>query len=157
HEYGLRAAVSGEVPRGFWEFGLAGSDRLCLWRSHALILMLDNDGGCSDGENCDHANDDCCFCFDQAISFKTSRVKVEVDAAAPLFAEIAEMVLTKPAGAAWTELAETAPAMSVPVSVTPRLAKRTRNFSSARVTRFCAASSLTCISAATSRHGRFSK
>ena len=52
----------------------------------------------------------------------------------PLAAVVA-MVTASPAGAACTEFAETAPAMSVVVNETPRLVKNRRSFSSARDTR----------------------
>ena len=54
------------------------------------------------------------FVFVHAITFNApfTRVKVEVEAAAPLASATAEMVLARPAGAAWTELAEIAPAMA---------------------------------------------
>ena len=65
------------------------------------------------------------------------RVKVEALTAAPFAAAVT--VAAKPIGAAWTELAETAPAIAAAVSVTPRFAKNARSFSTARVTRFCAA------------------
>src|SRR5579863_2399579 len=71
------------------------------------------------------------FALDQAINFNApcARVKVEAEAAAPLASATAESVLANPAGAAWTELAETAPAMIAVVDTTPRFAKNVRSFS----------------------------
>ena len=66
----------------------------------------------------------------------------------PASAAAVEIVTAKPTGAAWTALAETALAMAAPVSVTPRLAKMPRSFSSARAVRLCTASSRTPSSAA---------
>src|SRR5208283_5272979 len=83
------------------------------------------------------------FALVQAISFKAHlmRVRVEPLAAAPLATAIAEIVFAKATGAAWTELAETAPAMMAVVVETPRLEKYLRIFSNARFTRIRAASS----------------
>src|ERR1017187_10477557 len=63
------------------------------------------------------------FAFVHAIIFNApfTRVKVEPLAAAPFATATAEIIFAKPAGAACTEFAEIAPAMSVADSVTPRL------------------------------------
>ena len=70
------------------------------------------------------------------------RVKVEVEAVTPLASATAVAVFASVAGAIRTELAEIVSAMVAVVESTPRLAKKCRNFSSARFTRFLAASSL---------------
>src|ERR1700677_3006406 len=74
------------------------------------------------------------FVFDQAISFKAPlrRVKVEAEAVAPLASAMVVAVFERVAGAAWTALAEMAATMAAEARVTPRLAKDTRNFSTAR-------------------------
>ena len=97
------------------------------------------------------------FILVHAISFKVpfTRVKVD-DPTAELFTAVMEIVVAKPTGAAWTELAETAPAMAV-VELTPRLVKNFRSFSSARFTRILAASSLAPSAAPTSAKFLFSK
>ena len=51
------------------------------------------------------------------------------------FAAVAETVATKPSGAACTEFAEIAAVKTVAVSVTPRLVKQPRSFSTARFAR----------------------
>jgi len=76
-----------------------------------------------------------------AIRVALARAKVDAATVVP-FTAVAEMVTAKLAGAACTELAATAPAMTVADNVTPRLVKIFRSFSSARVTRILAASSL---------------
>ena len=83
------------------------------------------------------------FICAQAISFNAPLMMVKVDplAAAPFVIATAEIVLVSVTGAAWTELAETAPAIAAAVSATPRFAKNARSFSSARAIRFCAARS----------------
>jgi len=79
------------------------------------------------------------FCPCHKFSMLLSRgLRLKPLAAAPLATATAEIVLASAAGAAWTEFAETAPAMIVPESATPRLVKNFRSFSSARFTRiFC--------------------
>ena len=66
------------------------------------------------------------------------RVKVEVEAAAPLVSATAVTDFASVTGAAWTEWVEIAPARMVVVELTPRFTKNARNFSKARLTRFCA-------------------
>ena len=59
----------------------------------------------------------------------------------PARAAAAEIVTASPTGAAWTALAEMTMTRPPAPTVTPRLAKNLRNRSTARLTRFCAASS----------------
>ena len=66
------------------------------------------------------------------------RVKVEPLAATPFVIATKVTDFAKPTGAAWTELAEIAPAMMAVVALTPRFVKNFRRCSSARLTRFCA-------------------
>ena len=70
------------------------------------------------------------FALVHAIIFKApfTRVKVEVDAAAPWASARAEIAFAKPTGAAWTELTEIVSAILVVVEVTPRLKKNFCNF-----------------------------
>src|SRR5208283_34649 len=84
------------------------------------------------------------FILVQAIIFNAPlmRVKVEPLAAAPLASATAVTDFANDNGAAWTELAEIAPAMISVVELTPRFVKNFRNFSSARFTRIRAVSSL---------------
>src|SRR5207245_308357 len=74
------------------------------------------------------------------VSF--AAIAVEVATAFPATAA-AEIVRTNPTGAASTALAEMTTASPLAPAVTPRLAKNSRRRSTARLTRFCAASSLT--------------
>ena len=59
----------------------------------------------------------------------------------PANAAAVEMVTANPTGAAWTALAEMTTTSPLAPTVTPRLAKNSRRRSTARLTRFCAASS----------------
>ncbi len=65
----------------------------------------------------------------------------------------AETIAARPAGAAWTELAEMAAAMAALEVVTPRCAKNFRIFSTARCTRLCAAASVVRMAVAISARG----
>ena len=59
----------------------------------------------------------------------------------PARAAAVEIVTASPTGAAWTALAEMTTTSPLAPTVTPRLAKNSRRRSTARLTRFCAASS----------------
>src|ERR1035438_7885098 len=85
------------------------------------------------------------FAFVHAISFNAplTRVKVELEAVAPLVITTAVIDFTNPSGAAWTALVEIAPAITDADKVTPRLTKNLRNFSTPRLTRVLAVSSPT--------------
>ncbi|MGA3180878.1 MAG: hypothetical protein ABSF38_11080, partial [Verrucomicrobiota bacterium] len=68
-------------------------------------------------------------------------ITVEVLAAVP--ARTAEQVVAaSPTGALWTALVERSKASALAPTVTPRLTKNSRSLSTARLVRFCAASSL---------------
>ena len=75
----------------------------------------------------------------------------------PVSAAVVEMVRAKPTGAACTALAEVTTTSPLTPTVTPRLAKNSRNLSTARLTRFCAASSLMPSVAPTVRRSWFLK
>src|SRR5581483_8465049 len=89
----------------------------------------------------------------QAIILRVDliRVRVEPPAVAPLAAAAMLTEAASPAGAAWTEFAESARASALVVEVTPWREKYLRNLSSARSTRLAEASSLAPRAAPTSR------
>src|SRR5271154_2825470 len=93
------------------------------------------------------------FALLHAMSFNAPLMRVKVDAlaAAPLAIAAAVTEVARAGGAAWTEWAAITPAITTPVDLTPRLVKNFRNFSSARLTRILAASSLAPMAAPTSR------
>ena len=68
-----------------------------------------------------------------------------------------EIVTASPAGAAWTALAERTMESAAAGVVIPRRERRSRSLSSARDTRFCAASSLTQRAKPTDRKSWFLK
>ena len=73
-------------------------------------------------------------------------------------AETAVLAMTaKPGGAACTALAEMATTSPAAPTPTPRLANNSRKRYTARLTRFCAASSLTPSTRPTASNGRFWK
>ena len=97
------------------------------------------------------------FAIRPPLNALLTRARVELPAVAPFTMPRAVIVVASVMGAACTEWVETAPAMTVVVSVTPRRAKMPRSFPSARVTRTRAASSLTPVARPTSARVLFSK
>src|ERR1700722_3929157 len=82
--------------------------------------------------------------LDQNISFNApfTRVKVEVEAMAPLVSAAVEIITARPEGAAWTELAEIAVVRTEAGTMIPRLWKNMRIFSIERSARLRTAHSL---------------
>src|SRR5258708_1754618 len=81
--------------------------------------------------------------FVHAIIFRVVFVMVNTDAAvAEPWTAIVVTDAANPAGAAWTDQVETAPQITAAGSATPRRAKNFRIFSTARLTRILAASSV---------------
>ena len=81
------------------------------------------------------------FRFVQAINFNAPKARVE-PAAAPDSATVVVTEATRPVGTACTAEVVKAPVSTDAEISVPRRAKNVRSFSSARVTRFWAASSL---------------